>query len=426
MRALAVLALSASSLFAGSQNVTFYKDVLPILQQNCQGCHRPGEAAPMSLLTYEQARPWAKAIKEAVATRRMPPWHADSSIGHFRNDRTLKSADIEKLVSWADNGAKPGNKKDALPDLEWTEGWNIPKPDYILTLPVTFEVPATGVVDYVRFIMPTAFTEDKWVSAMEVRPGNRAVVHHVVAYIRPKDSKWLAGAAPGVPIFKTKSSDGGGREWLVGYAPGMPTPRIEQGQAVLIPAGADIVLEMHYTPNGKAMTDRTSVGVVFAKDPPRERLYSSAVANMKFTIPPGAGNHPVEGQFKIHHQMKLTALQPHMHLRGKAFEFRAVYPTGEKEVLLRVPKYDFNWQITYELKEPKVLPAGTVIEATGWFDNSANNPHNPDATVEVKWGDQSFEEMMFGVFVVAFDANANLKEMFSAPKKPAAPPPAGE
>jgi len=184
---------------------------------------------------------------------------------------------------------------------------------------------------------------------------------------------------------------------------------------------------MHYTPSGKATTDRTSVGVVFAKAPPQERVHSTAVVNTKLVIPPGADNHQVDAEFKIHNEMKLLALQPHMHLRGKAFEYRAVYPTGETEVLLRVPKYDFNWQLTYRLKEPKILPPGTVIQASGWFDNSPNNPHNPDAKVEVRWGDQSFEEMLFGIFVVAFDAKADLTQMFAEPKKPAvAQPSAGE
>jgi hypothetical protein len=417
---LSTFALASSALFAAPVEVTFYKDVLPVLQNNCQSCHRPGEAGPMSFLTYEQTRPWAKAIKGAVLTKRMPPWHADPAVGHWRNDRTLKPKDVETLISWVDSGAKPGNKKDAPSAIAWTEGWNIAKPDQVFSMPKEFEVPAEGTVDYVRFVVPMNFTEDKWVKAVEVRPGNRAVVHHVIAYLRPKGSKWLAEAAPYEPIYKVKGKDGGDRFWLVGYAPGMPVPALEEGQAILIPAGADLVLEMHYTPNGKVLTDKTSVGVVFAKEAPKQRVYSSAVVNGSFVIPPGADNHPVEAKARIYREVTLTALQPHMHLRGKAWEFRAVYPTGEKEVLLRVPKYDFNWQLTYYLDKPKVLPVGTVIEATAWYDNSPNNPHNPDPKAEVRWGDQSYEEMLFGAFTLAFDSSTNPKDIFTAPKKPEA------
>ena len=422
MRLALAFVCTAVGLSAAKQEVTFYKDVLPVLQQNCQSCHRPGEAAPMPFLTYEQTRPWAKAVKEATATKRMPPWHADPAYGHFRNDRSLSEKDLATLVAWADTGAKPGNKKDAPKEIVWSEGWNIPKPDYVIAMPEAFEVPEKGVVDYVRFVLPTNLTEDKWVKAVEVRPGNRAVVHHVIAYIRPKGGKWLAGAEAGKPIFKVKNSDGGEREWLVGYAPGMPSPSLEKDQGILMPAGSDIVLEMHYTPNGKPAKDLTRVGVLFASEVPKQRVLATAVVNSKFTIPAGAANHPVEGKFTIHSPMLLTSLTPHMHLRGKAFQFRAVYPTGEKETLLNVPKYDFNWQITYFFKDPKVLQAGTVIEATGWYDNSPNNPHNPDPSVDVKWGDQSFEEMLFGAFTVAFDASADPKKLFAAPKKPAPAP----
>ncbi len=411
-----VLAAAFAAFGSAAPQVTFYKDVLPVLQNNCQGCHRPGEAAPVSFLTYKETRPWAKAIRESVRTRKMPPWFADAHVGKFANDRSLAQADIDLLTKWADTGAAEGKPSDGPAPKQFLQGWNIGKPDYIVEMPVTYTVPEKGTIEYTYFVVPTGFTEDKWVQMAEARPGNRAVVHHIIAFMREPGSKWLSGAKPGVAFVPEKGSRGMG-EFLAGYAPGTVPGILKPGQAMLIKAGSDIVLQMHYTTNGKEQTDQTRVGFVFAKEPPTQRVSILAAANSKFAIPPGAENHQVDAKVTLSEDATLLGLIPHMHLRGKAFEMRAVYPTGERQNLLRVPKYDFNWQLTYDPDKPLLLPKGTTIEATGWFDNSANNPHNPDPKLEVKHGDQSWEEMMIGFFTVAYDVKLTPKDLMVAPKK---------
>lgn len=392
------------SLSASPAAPTFYKDVLPVLQHKCQGCHRPGEAAPMSFLTYESTRPWAAAIKQAVLAGKMPPWGADKSHGQFANDPTLTDAEKKALTGWADAKAPAGRRQDAPAARTFVEGWNIGEPDLVLSVPKPYEVPATGTIDYTRYILPLNFKEDRWVSSAEVRPGNRAVVHHVIAYLRPPGSSWLAGAPVGEPILKVAKSDGGPRGQLVGYAPGVPARPGVEGRAMLVKAGTDVVLEMHYTTNGKPAVDQTKVGIIFAKQPPKEVLNGFSAGNGRFVIPPGAAHHEVKSEYVFKRPVRLVNLTPHMHLRGKDFEYVAKYPTGESEVLLKVPRYDFNWQHTYTLAEPKLLPAGTVVECVAHFDNSTNNPFNPDAKSEVRWGDQSWEEMMIGFGAYVLDA----------------------
>jgi len=420
MPVIILLLLSAAVSLAASETPTFYKDVFPVLQKTCQGCHRPGEAAPMSFLTYESTRPWAAAIREAVKTKKMPPWSADGIHGQFSNDPTLSSEESRTLVSWAEGKAPAGDPKDAPKPLEFVEGWNIGKPDLVVGMSRPYEVPAEGTIEYTRFIIPLNFAEDRWVSAAEVRPGNRTVVHHVIAYLRPPGSKWLAGAATGEPVPKRlpgkKVDDEGGRGWLAGYAPGVPAVTQEPGRAILIKAGSDLVLEMHYTTNGKSAPDQTKVGVIFAKTPPKERLAIMAAMNNKFVIPPNADNYEVKSSYTLPSEISLIGLIPHMHVRGKDFEYVAKYPNGESEILLKVPHYDFNWQHRYKLMSAKVLPAGTVIECTAHFDNSMNNKNNPDATAEVRWGDQSWEEMMIGFMDIVFDPKKSDSEVFGKPK----------
>ncbi len=409
-------ALAASALAATNpSDVTFYKDVLPVLQKNCQGCHRPGEAAPMSFLTYKDVRPWSKAIREAVLLKKMPPWFADPHYGKFSNDRSLSQADVDTLVAWANGGAREGDAKDSPPQRQFVDGWNIGKPDVVFEMPEPFPVPASGTVEYQYLVIPTNFTEDRWIQMAEVRPGNRAVVHHVIAFLRPPGSKWLKDAKPGVPFVPKKEDRkrrrSGGREsnsdaapeLLVGYAPGLAAQIWSPGEAKLVKAGSDIVFQLHYTANGKAAGDRTKIGLILAKEPPEQRVLTLAAANDKLTIPPAAENYEVKSEVTLNESVKLVGLMPHMHLRGKDFEYRATYPTGENEVLLRVPRYSFSWQLFYYLAEPKALPRGTKIECTAHFDNSPNNRDNPDPNAEVKWGDQSWEEMMIGWFDVAMD-----------------------
>jgi hypothetical protein len=400
---------------------TFAKDVAPILQARCQGCHRPGEAAPMSLLTYQEARPWAKSIKEAVLLKRMPPWFADSSVGHFKNDRTLTAAEINTLVSWVDAGAQEGDRKDLPAAKSFVEGWNIGEPDLVLEMPQAFDVPKSGTVDYQYVILPQKFTEDTWVQAAEVRPGARGAVHHVLAFIREPGSKWNRDKQPGV-IFVPDANEKGDRpsitgDILAGYAPGVPEIQLEPGQGRLVKAGSDIVFQLHYTANGKTAQDRSKVGVVFCKKPPATRVMTLAASNSKFTIPPGDANYKVDAQIELAHEVKLRALAPHMHLRGKDFEFRLIFPTGETQTILSVPRYDFNWQIWYSPEQEMVLPKGTKVACTAHFDNSANNPANPDPAKAVKYGEQSWEEMMIGFFDVAFEAGLDPKQLFPE-KKP--------
>lgn len=408
---------------------TFYKDVLPVLQKNCQECHRAGEAAPMAFTSYQEVRPWAKAIKASVQSKKMPPWFADPSIGKFHNARVLTAADVETLVTWADNGAPAGNVKDAPKPVEWVDGWSIGKPDQIVEMPKPFDVVASGTIEYTYVVLPLNLKQDTWIQAAEVRPGNRAVVHHVIAFLREPESKWMRGVEYGVPFVPKKverssrnsnesqgEAGGPGSELLVGYAPGLQPSVLMPGTAKLVKAGTDVVFQMHYTANGKAATDLTKVGLVYAKQTPQYRVMTLPAANSKFVIPPGADNHQVESQITLQADSRLIGLMPHMHLRGKDFEYRVVYPTGEKEVLLRVPRYDFNWQLFYNLAEPKVFPKGTKIECTAHFDNSANNKYNPDPSKEVRWGDQSWEEMMIGWFDIAFDAKMNPMKLFRAEK----------
>jgi len=406
---------------ATTTSVTFSKDVAPVLQKNCQGCHRPGEAAPFSLLTFEQARPWAKAIKQAVLSQKMPPWFADPKFGHFSNDRSMPQADRDTIVKWVDAGAPEGDKKDLPKPLSFIEGWNIGKPDLVFEMPEAFQVPASGTIDYQYVILPYKFTEDRWISMSEVRPGNRSVLHHVIAYIRDPRSKWYRDMPAG-KVFVPEVNEKGerrelGGDLLAGYAPGLPPMTFEPGQARLIKAGSDIVFQLHYTANGKPGADKTKVGIIFAKEPPKERVMTLGASNRNFAIPPGDPNYRVDAEFELAHEAKLVSFLPHMHFRGKDFEYRLVFPTGETQTVLSVPNYDFNWQLWYETSKNITLPKGTKISCTAHFDNSPNNKYNPDPTKEVKWGEQTWEEMMIGFFEVAFPADMDPKLLFPEKKK---------
>jgi hypothetical protein len=390
---------------------TFTKDVAPILQKKCQTCHRAGEAAPFPLLTYEEVRPWASSIKLVVQQKIMPPWFADPSYGHFSNDRALTAKEISTLVAWANAGVPEGDPKDAPAPATFVEGWGIPKPDRIFELPRAFAVPASGMVEYQYVIFPTGFTEDKWVQMAEARPTERSVVHHIIAYVREPGSNYFKDQKTGV-FFEApppKSDEKTDRsalpsDFLVGYAPGQPAEILSPGQAKLIKAGSDIVLEVHYTPTGKAATDRTRVGIVFAKEPPKERVLTLSASNGTFKIPPGDPNHRVDASFEVLRDVKVASLHPHMHMRGKDFEYRLVFPNGETRTILRVPAYNWRWQLWYNLAEPIALPKGTRIECTAHFDNSPNNPENPDPTKTIIWGQQNWDEMMVGFFNLVFDA----------------------
>ena len=395
----------AATAATGAMPVTFHKDVEPILQARCQECHRAGEIAPMSFMSYDLTRPWAKAIKGAVLARKMPPWLADAHYGKFSNDRSMSQSEINTLAAWADSGAREGEAKDAPKPREFVMGWAIGKPDQVFEMPKAVEIPATGIVDYTYMVIPSGFTEDKWIQMAEARAGAREAMHHVIIFIRPPGGTFLKNAPIGEPYIPRSRGEGGlPGELLVGFAPGLPPTECKEGEAKLVPAGSDFVLQLHYTPNGHATSDKTKLGVIFAKEPPKYRVMTVNAINAYFKIPAGDGNYEVTSKNTLKEDVKLVSMMPHMHLRGKDFEYRAVYPTGETQTLLRVPKYDFNWQLSYVLDRELLLPKNTRIECTAHYDNSVNNPANPDATKEVRWGDQTFEEMMIGWFDVAVDA----------------------
>jgi hypothetical protein len=430
---LSVWCLIAAALIPGAsygqttKPPTFTKDVAPILQAHCQTCHRPGEAGPFSMLTYEETRPWAAAMKEAVKTGKMPPWFADPHYGKFSNANILKQADVDTIVAWANAKAPKGDAKDMPPPVKWVEGWQIGKPDLVLQLPISFDIPASGVIDYQHIIVPTHFTHDMWIQAAEVRPTDRAVVHHIIAFVREPKSNWFRGEKPGqffiAPQVKTKEEPDTSAlpsDFLVGYAPGQPAEILRPGQAKLIKAGSDIVFQVHYTPNGKPTRDQTRLGIVFAKEPPKERVLTLSATNGTFSIPPGDPNYRVDASFEVGTQVMLTGLHPHMHGRGKDFLYRLVYPTQESQTILSVPRYNWHWQNWYTLEKPVLLPKGTKIECTAHFDNSPNNPDNADPKKTVTWGEQSWDEMMVGFFNLAFDAKLPVQNLFADKKNTAA------
>jgi hypothetical protein len=369
-----------------SAGITYSKQVARIIQDRCQTCHHKGTAAPFSLLTYEDAVKRSGTIREALVDKRMPPWHADPRYGHFSNDRRLPKEELETLLAWLDNGMDLGDKSELPPSRTYADGWVIGKPDVIFELPEEQTVPAKGVVDYQYFVSPTNFKEDVWIQAAEARPGNRAVVHHIIVSFRDPKSKTRQGGR------------GFGDGFIVGTAPGDMPMILRPGVARRIPAGAELVWQMHYTPNGKEAKDRSQVGFVFyrGKEPPKWNAQTRGVSNNGFVIPPGAASHPVESEWVVPRDTLLLSFMPHMHLRGKDFEYRAEYPDGRKEVVLSVPRYDFNWQTSYRLAEPVRLPKGTKMHCFAHFDNSTGNPANPDPKKEVTWGDQTWEEMMIG------------------------------
>jgi len=410
----------------GSSQVTFHKDVEVILQKHCQECHRPGEIAPFSLMSYKDARPWAKAIREDVATRKMPPWFADPKYGHFADDRSLSKQELDTVIAWVDGGAKEGDAKDAPKPLTFTEGWNIPKPDLVLDMN-TFHIPAKGDIPYQYVVLPTKFDHDQWISAAEARPSDRTVVHHVVIFVRDPKSKWLREAEPGVPFVPPghgkdfSNTSGGGNDILFIYTPGKIPEMWRPGLGKMIKAGSDLVLQIHYTTSGKETEDHTKVGMVFAKEQPTERAVTIGGNNLGFKIPPGDPNYRVDASNVFPNGATLLNFFPHMHLRGKSFEYRAIYPDGRTEVLLNVPKYDFFWQLDYKLAEPLKIPPGTKIECTAIYDNSPNNPKNPDPTATVRFGEQSWEEMMIGFYDIVIPADMTLQQLFAPPKKAEAP-----
>jgi peroxiredoxin len=356
--------------------VTYSGEVAAILQGRCQSCHRPGQVGPFSLTSYDDARRWAASIREVVAERRMPPWHADPRYGHFSNDRRLSARERSTLLAWVDQGAPLGDAVKIPAPRTHPEGWSIGTPDLVFQIPEEYQVAAQGALPYVRFRVPTNFKEDVWVRAAEAVPGARQVVHHIIVYVvDPKAMKQ--------------------KVHFCGYAPGDMPSEFAQGIAKKIPAGSDLVFEIHYTPNGKSQVDRSKVGFVLAKGTVTHEARTLGIAQTQFLIPPGEPNHPVTSTHKIGKPVRLLSFMPHMHLRGKSFKY-TLTSGGETRTLLNVPAYDFSWQSNYTLAEPLDLPAGSRIDCEARYDNSTGNAANPDATRAVHWGDQTFDEMMIG------------------------------
>jgi hypothetical protein len=398
---------------------TFYKDILPILQDHCQSCHRAGEVAPMPLETYKQAQAWAPSIAHAVQMKMMPPWFADSRYGHFANDASLTAQQIDAIVAWAAAGTPAGDARDAPPPPKWTTGWNVPQPDLVVKMPRAVKIPSSGEVEYTYEIVPAHFAEDRWVQMSEFRPGSPAHVHHAVVYIRPPDLQWLRHAPVGEPFTASTLTDPVERrqahettsDLLLVYAPGSSPDEWPDGMAKFVPAGSDLVFQMHYTTNGTADEDQTSIGLVFSKTPPKQRVITLQLNNHALIIPPEADDFRVEVQGTLPNDATLLSFFPHMHLRGKRFEYDIVHDDGSVETLLRV-NYHFHWQLSYKLAEPRLLKAGTKLRAIAWYDNSKNNPHNPDPEKTVTWGDQTSDEMMVGFFDVAVPAGISKDQFF--------------
>jgi hypothetical protein len=417
---LAALLLQASPALSQSisPSPTFYHDVQPILEKHCQNCHRPGEMA-FPLITYNQAAPRARVIAESAVSKKMPPWLADPNYGRFANDPSLTMDEIKLLSTWAKSGAHAGNPRDMKPAPHMTNGWNISAPDDVIEMPKAITLARKGDIDYTYEIVPTHFREDRWVQMAELRPTSRDHVHHGVVYIRPPDSKWLRKAPVGVPFTEDTLTDEQGRreaQWtdsdiLLVYAPGSSPVILNSGMAKLIPAGSDLVIQMHYMAMGDAASDRPAIGLVFAKQQPKQRVLTLQLTNDHFVIPPHADDYRVEARGSLPNDATLLGFFPHMHWRGKKFEYNIIHPDGRIEPLLKV-RWDFEWQLTYQLTEPRPLKAGTVLQAVAWYDNSSGNPHNPDPNQEVRWGDQTYDEMMVGFFDVAVSADVDKWKYF--------------
>ncbi len=368
-------------------SVTYSQQIARILQVHCVECHRPGEIGPFPLLTYDDAQGWGDMIAEVVSDRRMPPWHADPAHGKFSNDRSLSTEDRETLLTWVKNGCPEGDRSQLPPERKFTEGWQLTKaPDLVVEMrDKSFAIPASAGpngLSYQNFTVNPKITTDKWVSEMEVIPGNRAVVHHIIVYVQPQ------GKQPGGQVF------------LCAYVPGTRPKPLAPGYAKKIKAGSWLRFQVHYTPNGSPQEDLSRVGLIYA-DPKTitHQVLTTEVNNHKFTIEPGQDNQTftaVSQPSPI--DVTMMSMSPHMHLRGKSFKYELELPDGKRQTLLDVPKYDFNWQTSYRLAEPLTIPAGAKLHCTAVYDNSANNPANPDPTKTVTWGDQSWDEMMLGYF----------------------------
>ena len=389
---------------------TFSRDIAPLLYKNCVSCHRPGEIGPMSLMNYEQARPYAKAMASAVVNRTMPPWHADAPAGTFHNERSLTDRERDTFAAWAAGGAPNGDPKDLPAPPAFTDGWSLGTPDVVFEMAEDYRLPAKGTIEYEWFYIPTNFTGPKWVKSIEVRPGDRAAVHHVLVYYRAKpDGKPVPVARAnqehqsnpppveeGIAQHPRRTDLSGMPPRLVStYAPGTNPQVAPSGTAFRLEPGGIIELQMHYTTTGKPASDRTKIGITFATDPSPRELRAQHFMNMSMRLPAGAANIAVTTDLEFVQDATVWGLFPHTHLRGKRWAYTLELPNGERQPILTVPRYDFNWQTYYMFKEPVQVPKGSKIVSTAWYDNSAANKSNPNPQVDVLWGDQTWQEMQY-------------------------------
>jgi hypothetical protein len=358
----------------------------------------------MPLLSYAEVRPWAQAIRESVTLRKMPPWFADPRFGKFANDPSLSAAEIATVQAWADGGAQEGTRAGARNNPEFPKGWNTGIPDLVLKMEKPFRIAAGAVVEYQYFVLPLGLKEDKWVSAVEVRPGDRTLVHHAVLYVREPSSTWRRG----MDQSRTTKAD-----ILAVYTPGSPAAVTPVGMARKIPAGSDLVLQLHYTAGKTDAADQTEIGLTFAREAPKYRAITLQMQNDAIDIQPGDRNYRISVAGVMPRDALLLSFFPHMHLRGSGFEYQLVQSGGRVETLLRVNHYDFYWQLSYQLAAPRALKRGDRLLWTAYFDNSAGNPRNPDPSAEVTWGEQSWEEMMVGFFDVAVDPTVDKVGFFA-------------
>jgi mono/diheme cytochrome c family protein len=390
---------------AARSDVTYSKQVARILQQRCQGCHRPEQAAPFSLLTYDDAASHGRMIKEVTGQRRMPPWHADPRHGKFTNDRRMTKDEVETLAAWVDAGMPRGDDKDLPKPVDWPKGWVLGTPDLVLQMPQEFEVPATGVQPYRNFVIDPGFTEDRWVQMAEARPGAAGVVHHVVVYIlRPGQSQ------PFLPD--------GTLSVLVGWAPGDLGLVCPPDTALRIPKGSKLRFELHYTPNGTAVKDRSSIGITWAKKPPRYELFTNTFENESIVVPPYEPHYRAEATLRLRADARILSFVPHMHWRGKDYRYEIHYPDGRRETLLSVPRWDFNWQNVYQFQEPIKLPKGARLYAVAHWDNSRNNPYNPAPEKAVRFGLQTWDEMMVGWVAYVYERPEEAAQLLKKPVSP--------
>jgi mono/diheme cytochrome c family protein len=385
---------------------TFTRDVAPILYGNCVTCHRAGESAPMSLISYQEVRPWARAIRDKVSSGAMPPWHAESLPGTFENERRLTSPERDLINRWVEAGAPEGDALSLPSPPRFEDGWGIGRPDAIFEMAEDYPVPARGTIEYENFYIPTNFTTTQWLKAIEVRPGNRPLVHHVLVYYQAPASGPAGPPVLGLnpehnrlprrePGLRPTQRPVGPSRLIATFAPGTDPQVFRDGTALRLEAGGVLQLQLHYSTNGTAGTDRTKVGMVLAKAAPAQEIRATAFLNATLSIPPGATEHRVDTELGFQQDAVLWGLFPHTHVRGKRWSYTLALPDGSERVILSVPRYDFNWQTFYMFKQPIAAPKGSRLVSSAWYDNSEANRFNPDPKVTVKWGDQTWEEMQY-------------------------------